>query len=99
MAKKRTKSVARGKGKATLKARSKPKRSLPQRQSARTPAGAAGDPLDAYVGAAARLLDLPIEPAWKPAIKANLELTLRFATTFTEFPLPDDAEPAPIFTA
>jgi Protein of unknown function (DUF4089) len=95
MAKKRTKSATRGKGKA----QSTPKRNLPQQRSARRPGTPAGDRLDAYVDAAARLLDLPLEPAWKPAIKANLELTLRFATTFSEFPLPDDAEPAPIFTA
>jgi hypothetical protein len=40
-----------------------------------------------------------IEPAWKPAIEANLESILRLASSFMEFPLPDDAEPAPIFVA
>ncbi len=44
-------------------------------------------------------LDLPVEPAWKPAIKANLEVTLRLARLFADFPLPDDAEPAPVFVA
>jgi hypothetical protein len=52
-----------------------------------------------FIDAAARLLDLPIEPAWKPAVDANLTATLRLAASFMEFPLTDDAEPAPIFTA
>ena len=36
---------------------------------------------------------------WKGAVKANLEVTLRLAASFADFPLPDDAEPAPVFTA
>ena len=42
---------------------------------------------------------LPLEEAWKAAVRANLEVTLRFAESVTEFKLPDDAEPAPIFKA
>ena len=57
------------------------------------------DHLDTLVDAAARALDLPVEPAWKPAIKANLEVTLRLAASFADFPLPDDAAPAPVFVA
>jgi hypothetical protein len=56
-------------------------------------------PLDEFIVAAAAALDLPLEEAWKPAVKANLEVTLRHATTVTEFKLPDDAEPAPVFRA
>jgi 1-carboxybiuret hydrolase subunit AtzG-like len=56
-------------------------------------------PLEDFVDAAARALDLPLETAWKPAIKANLEVTLRLAALFADFPLPDDAEPAPVFRA
>ena len=52
-----------------------------------------------FIDAAARVLDLAIEPSWKPAIEANLEATLQLAASFMEFPLPDEAEPAPIFTA
>ena len=51
------------------------------------------------VNAAAHVLGLMIEPAWKPAIEANLESILRLASSFMESPLPDDAEPAPIFVA
>jgi hypothetical protein len=55
--------------------------------------------LDHFIGAAAHALALPVETAWKPAIKANLEVTLRLAASFADFPLPDDAEPAPVFVA
>jgi len=55
--------------------------------------------LDDYIDAAARVLDLPLEPAWKPSVRANLEVTLRLAALVTEFALPDEAEPAPVFEA
>jgi 1-carboxybiuret hydrolase subunit AtzG-like len=57
------------------------------------------DPLDALVDASARALGLVLEPEWRPAVKANLEVTLRLAETVTDFPLTDDAEPAPVFVA
>ena len=57
------------------------------------------DPLDDFVQAAARVLALPIEPQWRAAIKANLAVNLRLAGFVAEFALPDEAEPAPIFTA
>ena len=57
------------------------------------------DPLDDLIDAAARALDLPIEPAWKAAVKVNLDVTLRHGQFVAEFKLPDDAEPAPIFVA
>jgi len=40
-----------------------------------------------------------LEDAWKPAVKAYLEVTLRHANMVAEFELPDDAEPAPVFKA
>ncbi len=55
--------------------------------------------LDAYIDAAARVLDLPIAPEWRPAVKANLQVTLRLAALFCELELPDEAEPAPVFEA
>ena len=59
----------------------------------------ASSPLDDFITAAAATLDLPLDPAWKPAVKANLEVTLKHAALVTEFALPDDAEPAPVFKA
>ena len=55
--------------------------------------------LDDYIAATARVLDLPIDPAWQPAVRANLEVTLRLAALVSEFALPDEAEPAPVFEA
>jgi hypothetical protein len=57
------------------------------------------DPLDGLIDAAARLLALPVEPEWRAAIRANLEVNLRMASFVAEFALPDETEPAPIFTA
>jgi hypothetical protein len=57
------------------------------------------DPLDDLIDAAARALQLPIEPEWKPAVKSNLAVTLRHGQHVAEFELPDEAEPAPVFVA
>jgi hypothetical protein len=56
-------------------------------------------PLEEFIVCAAAALGLPLEEAWKPAVKAHLEVTLRHAAAVTEFKLPDDAEPAPVFEA
>ncbi len=55
--------------------------------------------IDAFIGAASEALELPIEPEWKQAVKANLAVTLRLAQLVAEFELPDEAEPAPVFEA
>ena len=57
------------------------------------------DPLDDFITAAARALDLPLQPDWQSAVKANLAVTLKHAALVADFPLPDEAEPAPIFKA
>ena len=57
------------------------------------------DPLDDFINTAACMLDLPLEPEWREAVKANLQVTLRQAGLVAEFALPDDAEPAPAFQA
>jgi hypothetical protein len=57
------------------------------------------DPLDAYIDAVGKALVLPIEEAWKPAVKANLEVSLRLARLVDEFVLPDEIEPASVFAA
>ena len=55
--------------------------------------------LDKLIDASAEALALPIAPEWKAAIRANLEVTLHSAALVSEFPLPDEAEPAPVFEA
>jgi len=57
------------------------------------------DPLDDYIDAVAKALKLPIEDAWRPSVKANLEVSLKLAALVDEFALPDDTEPASIFRA
>jgi hypothetical protein len=57
------------------------------------------DAVDEFIDAAARALGIPVEPQWKPGIKANLQVTLRMAAMVADFELPDEAEPAPVFEA
>ena len=57
------------------------------------------DHLDAYIDAAAQALGLTIQPEWKPAVRANLEVTFKLAALVGEKELRDDAEPAPVFRA
>ncbi len=59
----------------------------------------AADPLDDYIDAVARALALPVEDAWKPMVRANLEVSLRLGRLVDEFPLPDETEPASVFNA
>jgi hypothetical protein len=57
------------------------------------------DPLDDFIAASARALDLKIDKAWLPAVRANLAVTLKLGAMVAEFSLPDDAEPAQVFEA
>jgi 1-carboxybiuret hydrolase subunit AtzG-like protein len=60
---------------------------------------ASDDPLDDFIVAAAAALALPVDPAWRPAVRTHLEITLKHAALVEAFDLPDDAEPAPVFRA
>ena len=55
------------------------------------------DPLLTAIETGAHMLGLTIDPAWVPAVRANLEVSLRLARIVDEFPLPDDHEPASTF--
>jgi hypothetical protein len=57
------------------------------------------DPMDDYINAVSKALALPLEEAWRPAVRANLEVSLRLARLVDEFPLPDVTEPSSIYTA
>ena len=79
------------------RARAKPRvAAMPPKRSRKA---AQRNSLDDLVDAAARSLDLSIAPAWRGAVKANLAVTFALAELFADFPLPDDAEPAPVFSA
>lgn len=55
--------------------------------------------IDAYIDAIASALDLTIDPAWRPAIKANVEFTMAMARLVDDFKLSDVSEAAPIYVA
>ena len=53
---------------------------------------------ETFIDAAAQLLELPLDPAHRPGVVLNLRRLADLAELVMSFPLPDDAEPAPIFT-
>ena len=57
------------------------------------------DQLDDYINAVAAAMALPVEDAWRPAVRANLEVSLRLAKLVDDFPLPDETEAASIYSA
>ena len=57
------------------------------------------DQLDDYINAVASAMALPVEDAWRPAVRANLEVSLRLAKLVDDFPLPDETESASIYSA
>jgi hypothetical protein len=81
------------------RAASKPKAARATKTAAKKTQAAPRDAVDALVEAGAKALGLPLDPAWHASVKFNLQLILRHAALVDEFPLPDDAEPAPVFHA
>jgi Protein of unknown function (DUF4089) len=59
----------------------------------------AADQLDDFIDAVAKALALPVEDVWRPAVRANLEVSLRLARLVDEFALPDETEPASVYSA
>jgi Protein of unknown function (DUF4089) len=55
--------------------------------------------LEAFMDASAVVLRLTIEPAWRAAVRSNVLVTFRLGQLIWDFELPDEAEPAPVFTA
>jgi len=45
----------------------------------------AAEPLDDYIDAVSKALALPVEDGWRPAVRANLEVSLRLARLVDEF--------------
>jgi hypothetical protein len=54
---------------------------------------------DALLDAGAAFLGIPIEPDWRPAIRMHMAISFSHAAFVLAFPLPDDADPAPVFRA
>jgi hypothetical protein len=57
------------------------------------------DHLDDYINAVAPAMALKVEDAWRPAVRSNLDVSLRLAQLVDEFPLPDETESAAIYSA
>lgn len=53
--------------------------------------------IEKYVDDAAELINLPIDPEYRPGVIANLEQIAAIAQLVIEFPLTDEIEIAPIF--
>jgi hypothetical protein len=68
------------------------------RTAARKDRAKKADAVETLVTAAGALA-LPIDPSWRAGVTFNLQLLLRHAASIGDFPLPDDAEPAPVFRA
>lgn len=56
------------------------------------------DNLDAFIAAGSRLLGLTIRPEWYDAIRLHLSVSLDLARAVGEFPLPDETDPAFLFS-
>ena len=109
--KSRVKAKSRGKRKAGVRAKARApasRKSAKSRVAASKPAKPAKpsrtlaprvDPLDRWIVAGVAELGLRVEKSWMRAVRTNLRVTLDQAAAVAEFPLPDDAEPAPVFQA
>jgi hypothetical protein len=53
----------------------------------------------AYAETMAEALSLPLTPEYAPQVEANIALAFRLVQLVLDFPLHDEAEPAPVFTA
>ena len=57
-----------------------------------------GDDVGAVVDAMARLLELELTADSRSVVLAHFDIAAKMAKGLMECPLPDDAEPAPVFT-
>ncbi len=92
----------RAPSKAKAKIAAKPKaraEQVPKPVKIKAPKQPEREVLDDFIDAAAATLQLPVEPAWRSAIKTNLAITLRMGEQVSELALPDETEPAPVFEA
>jgi hypothetical protein len=64
---------------------------------AKAPKAVRRNPMDDFIAAGARMLDLKIDKAWLAAVRSHLGVTMRHGAQVMDFTLPDDSEPAPVF--
>ena len=95
MTKKPKKKTAKAARKAPIKAKAKARKPI----KAKAAKAAKHHSLDQYILSAAKALELKLDPAWMPSVRANLDVTLKMGALVASFPLADEAEPAPVFEA
>jgi hypothetical protein len=57
------------------------------------------DELDAWLDASAALLGITFAPEWRDSVRLHLGITRDMAQRVLDFPLPDEADAAPVFRA
>ena len=55
--------------------------------------------IEAFVDTAAKVLQLVVSEDGRTVMVTHLKIATQMAKLVLEFPLPDEAEPAPVFTA
>ncbi len=55
--------------------------------------------LDAWLDGTATLLDISVSDEWRATVRQHLRITHDLAQLVMNFPLPDEADPAPVFRA
>ncbi|GLK74220.1 DUF4089 domain-containing protein [Ancylobacter dichloromethanicus] len=53
--------------------------------------------IEAFLDAGLRVAGLPLEPELRPRVLMHLETAVAMAALVADFPLPDEAEPAPVY--
>jgi hypothetical protein len=53
--------------------------------------------VEEYVDRTAELINLPLDPEYRPGVVVNFERIAAIARLVTEFPLPPEVEVAPVF--
>ena len=54
--------------------------------------------LDALIDAGAAVLGIPIDQSWRDGIRLNLRVSFIHGLAVSDFALPDECDPAPVFT-
>ncbi|MDR3535192.1 MAG: DUF4089 domain-containing protein [Acetobacteraceae bacterium] len=54
---------------------------------------------DSLIDAGTALLGITVDPAWGPAIRLHLGISLAHAATVLDFPISDETDPAPVYRA
>ena len=54
---------------------------------------------DAWIDAMEPVLGLSVPTEYRPGVRLNLSIAARFAELVEAFPLPDETDPAPVFSA